>query len=351
MILIYRKKDFLELSKEKKALFSIFANSTYGNVCREENMITIRRYTEKEITLWNNFNKQSKNSLFLFNRAYMDYHQDRFKDHSLLFYNDDKLIALLPMSEHDKKLISHGGLTYGGFITDAKMKQHTMLNCFAELLNYARENEFTSIRYKCIPHIYHNQPAEEDRFALFANNAKLDTIDVSTYVNLTSPLKMPKGRKAQISRAKREGVVVKELIELEDFNRFIELENEVLMERHNVHAVHTGAELKLLRDRLSENIHLFAALRNGNMIAGTVIYEYDQVVHTQYMAANNEARTIGALDLVVSKVIERYKDTKKWLDFGISTEHGKIYLNEGLCSQKEGFGGRTGVYEIWEIAL
>lgn len=314
-------------------------------------MITVVRYTEDKVDIWNQFNKQSKNSLFMFDRNYMDYHKDRFKDHSLLFYDEDKLIALLPMSEHDDMLISHGGLTYGGFITDSKMKQHTMMDCFEELIIYAKENGFQSIRYKCIPHIYHSQPAEEDRFALFANNSRLDTVDVSTYVNLAAPLKMPKGRKAQISRAKREGVIVEELTELEDFKKFIDLENEVLTERHDVRAVHTGEELKLLHDRFPENIHLFASLKDGNLIAGTVLYEYDQVVHTQYMAANDEARTIGALDLAVSTVINNYKETKKWLDFGISTEHGKIYLNEGLCSQKEGFGGRTGVYEIWELNL
>lgn len=314
-------------------------------------MITVVRYTEDKVDIWNQFNKQSKNSLFMFDRNYMDYHKDRFKDHSLLFYDEDKLIALLPMSEHDDMLISHGGLTYGGFITDSKMKQHTMIDCFEELIIYAKENGFQSIRYKCIPHIYHSQPAEEDRFALFANNSRLDTVDVSTYVNLAAPLKMPKGRKAQISRAKREGVIVEELTELEDFKKFIDLENEVLTERHDVRAVHTGEELKLLHDRFPENIHLFASLKDGNLIAGTVLYEYDQVVHTQYMAANDEARTIGALDLAVSTVINNYKETKKWLDFGISTEHGKIYLNEGLCSQKEGFGGRTGVYEIWELNL
>lgn len=314
-------------------------------------MITVVRYTEDKVDIWNQFNKQSKNSLFMFDRNYMDYHKDRFKDHSLLFYDEDKLIALLPLSEHDDMLISHGGLTYGGFITDSKMKQHTMMDCFEELITYAKENGFQSIRYKCIPHIYHSQPAEEDRFALFANNSRLDTVDVSTYVNLAAPLKMPKGRKAQISRAKREGVIVEELTELEDFKKFIDLENEVLTERHDVRAVHTGEELKLLHDRFPENIHLFASLKDGNLIAGTVLYEYDQVVHTQYMAANDEARTIGALDLAVSTVINNYKETKKWLDFGISTEHGKIYLNEGLCSQKEGFGGRTGVYEIWELNL
>ena len=314
-------------------------------------MIEVIKYTDDKAQIWNQFNKQSKNYLFMFDRDYMDYHKDRFEDNSLMFYDEDKLIALLPMSKHDDMLISHGGLTYGGFITDSKMKQHTMLDCFETLKSYCKENGFKTLRYKCIPHIYHKQPAEEDRFALFANQANLQVVDVSTVINLSSPLKMPKGRKAQISRAKREGVLVEELTELEDFNTFIDLENAVLIEHHGTHAVHTGEELKLLHDRFPQNIHLFASLKEGQMIAGTVVYEYDEVVHTQYMAANDEARTIGALDLAVANVIEKYKDSKKWLDFGISTEHGKIYLNEGLCSQKEGFGGRTDIYEIWELNL
>lgn len=314
-------------------------------------MVRIEKYSSEKEDIWNRFNRESKNSLFMFDRKYMDYHSDRFKDHSLLFYDEDKLIAILPLSEHGEELKSHGGLTYGGFITDSKMKQHTMMDCFETFISYVKENGFSKVTYKCIPHIYHNQPAEEDRFALFANGARLNTIDVSTYVNLAAPLKMPKGRKAQISRARREGVVIEELSSLEDFEVFIDLENTVLNERHEVTAVHTGAELKLLKDRLPDNIHLFAALKDGILIAGTVVYEYDAVIHTQYMAADDEARTIGALDLAVATVIEKYRNTKKWLDFGISTEHGKIYLNEGLCSQKEGFGGRTGVYEVWELNL
>lgn len=314
-------------------------------------MISIERYSDDKFSLWNEFNRKSKNSLFMFDRKYMDYHRDRFEDYSLLFYSDDKLIAILPMSKHDNTLVSHGGLTYGGFITDSNMKQHTMQDCFSALVEYSETNKFEKIRYKCIPHIYHSQPAEEDRFALFSIGAKLTTVDVSTYLYLPDPLKMPKGRKAQISRAKREGVVIEELKDKNDYISFIELENKVLLTRHDTQAVHTGEELKLLHDRFPDNIHLFAAVKEGKMIAGTVVYEYDNVVHTQYMAADDEARMIGALDLAVATVMDKYKTTKKWLDFGISTEHGKVYLNEGLCSQKEGFGGRTGVYEIWEIDI
>lgn len=314
-------------------------------------MIQVHRYTEQDNEIWNKFNRESKNSLFMFDRNYMDYHSDRFKDHSLMFYEDEKLIALLPMSEKAETLSSHGGLTYGGFISDTKMKQHTMNDCFEALLTYSREKGFKNIVYKAIPHIYHSQPAEEDHYSLYANGAKLVTVDASTYINLKNPLKMPKGRKAQISRAKREGVTIEVLSDKKAYDAFIELENKVLWERHETKAVHTSEELKLLHDRFPENIHLFAALKGEELIAGTVVYEYGQAVHTQYMAANEEARQIGALDLAVHTVIEKYKDNKLWMDFGISTEHGRIYLNEGLISQKEGFGGRTGVYEIWEIEL
>lgn len=321
-------------------------------------MIKVVEYRESLKLIWDDFVRSSKNPLFMFERNYMDYHKDRFKDNSLLFYeiNDqnpekEDLIAVLPMNIKEGVLYSHGGLTYGGFITNDKTKQHTMLDCFAALKNYAMDRGISNIIYKQIPYIYHLQPAEEDRYALFINNAELLKVEASTVVNLSDPLKMPKGRKAQISRAKREGVEIVEKTSLDDYKTFIALENEVLEARHDTDAVHTGDELHLLYSRFPENIHLYTAMYKGQMVAGTVVFEYANVVHTQYMAANEVAREIGALDLAVKTVIDKYKDSKKWLDFGISTEDGGRVLNHGLISQKEGFGGRTVAYMTWKLAV
>ncbi len=314
-------------------------------------MISVRRYNCIYEEIWNIFNREAKNSLFMFDRNYMDYHKDRFEDHSLFFYNDDELVALLPACIKDDTLVSHGGLTFGGFITGNKMKQHTMNECFEALMDYSHMTGIHSIRYKCIPHIYHSQPAEEDRYSLYANGAKILVVGAATYLNLRNPLKMPKGRKAQISRARREGVEIEVVDDAVSYREFIDLENEVLEGRHGTRAVHSAEEIKMLHDRFPENVHLFVAKKDGRIIAGTVIFEYDQVIHTQYMAANDEARHLGALDLTISTVIEIYKNSKSWMDFGISTEHDRIFLNEGLIAQKEGFGGRTGVYETWEIEL
>ena len=309
-------------------------------------MIEIVRYTSEKKEIWNDFVKKSKNGIFMFDRNFMDYHADRFHDNSLMFFDDGELIAILPMSLHGNELRSHGGLTYGGFITNEKMKQHKMNKCFELLKEYMKDNNISKLIYKVLPHIYHKQPAEEDIYSLYKYNAKIYKVEPSTLVLLKNPLKMPKGRKAQISRAKREGVVIEQS---SYFDKFIELENMVLAEHHNTKAVHTFKELEQLKANFNEEVQLWVASYNNEIIAGSLLFVYDNVIHTQYLAANDKAREIGALDLLVKNIIDTYSDTKDFLDFGISSENNGMFLNEGLISQKEGFGGRTVIYQTWEI--
>lgn len=308
----------------------------------------VRKYSDNDRLVWNDFVHNSKNGIFMFDRKFMEYHKDRFTDNSLLFYDDAKLVALFPASIKEGVLTSHGGLTYGGFITGNDMKQHHMNDCFSVLKEYAISNGIKKIIYKHIPHIYHKQPAEEDLYSLFYNNAQIYKIESSTVVNLKQPLKMQEIRKRQMKKAVKNGVVVKET---NDFKTFISLENEVLQKRHGTRAVHSSQELEFLHSCFPQNIKLFAAFYQGEMIAGTLLFIYDNTIHTQYLAANEVAREIGALDFSIATVIEKYKDTKEWLDFGISTEETGHYLNEGLISQKEGFGGRTNIYQTWKIVL
>ncbi len=314
-------------------------------------MIHAERYTPADQERWNRFNAESRNALFMFDRKYMDYHQDRFRDHSLLFREGEELLALLPMNESGDTLASHGGLTYGGLITGPRLKQKQALECMEEFLRYAREKGFREILWKCIPFLYWSQPAEEDQYALFRCGAELFKVEASTVISLADPLEMATLRKRKIRQADKNGVTVAEVSGREDYEAFIALETRVLEKYHGLRAVHSAAELYLLHSRFPENIRIFAAFLAGAMIAGTVVFEYDRVIHTQYLAADDTARQIGALDLVVSRVIDRYRGQKQWLDFGISTEQGGRVLNEGLIAQKEGFGGRTVVYKTWKINL
>jgi type I restriction enzyme R subunit len=66
----------------------------------------------------------------------------------------------------------------------------------------------------------------------------------------------------------------------------------------------------------------------------------------------------GCQVMVVNKVVSVYDQVLnhdyadyKFFDFGRSTEGDGDYLNEGLISQKEGFGGRGVVYDTYEWRL
>ena len=298
---------------------------------------------------WDDFVDNSKNGTFMLKRAYMEYHSDRFTDFSLMFFKEDKLVAIMPASLHGNQVRSHGGLTYGGIISNTSMKTKLMLEVFEALIQFLKEHNIASLLYKRVPSIYHLYPSDEDLYALFRNNAKLIRRDIATTIDFSAePIKLPKGRKAQISRAKREGVVVESS---EDFKNFIDLENQILVSYHNTKAVHSAEELKILHANFPNEIQLFVSKLEDKTIAGGLLFVCQNLVHFQYLVADETARRIGALDLLISNLIEKYSKDKRYFDFGISTEQEGTYLNEGLIAQKEGFGGRGIAYDFYEIAL
>lgn len=309
-------------------------------------MIHIKSYTTDDKPLWNAFNAESKNGLFMFDRDYMDYHSDRFVDNSLMFYEGDKLLALLPLNKEGDTLYSHQGLTFGGFITSKAMKQEKMCECFNLLLEYMQKEGINKLIYKAIPYIYHKIPAQEDLYALFRNNARLCRADCSTTINLRNPFKMSELRKRGVKKAHKEGVEIEQSL---NFSSFIALVNEVLRTRHQSKAVHNAEELALLQSRFAENIKLFVAKKRNEILAATLLFIYPNLIHTQYLAVSDEGREIGALDLLLKTLIDTYADSKTYFDFGISTESNGEILNTGLISQKEGFGGRTITHQFYEL--
>jgi len=309
----------------------------------------IIRYSKECKCQWDTFVKQTKNSHFFFHRDYMEYHSDRFEDFSLLFFDEkDKLIAMLPANVKDDTLYSHQGLTFGGFLVDHKMKVATMIDLFIELKNFLKEKNIKKLIYKSIPHIYHKLPAEEDRYALFLNDAKLFRQDVTATIDLTNKLKYQEQRKRAVKKAIKNGLMVEESENLEQYWKVLE---KTLKDKHNSKPVHSVDEIVKLHNLFPENIKLFVAKKDDEILSGTVIFENENIVHTQYLANSQKGKELGALDLVIDRLInEVYKD-KKYFDFGISNENNGRYLNIGLINQKEGFGARAVVHDFYELKI
>lgn len=311
-------------------------------------MITIEKYNSAAKKTWDEFVALSKNATFLFKRDYMDYHADRFTDHSLLFYEDGNLIALLPANIKDDIFYSHQGLTYGGFLTNAKMRTPLMLQLFAELLNYLKQNNVKKFIYKPIPQFYSALAAQEDLYALFRNNAVLFRRDVSSVINLKDKITFSELRRRMIKKALAQNLIV---VESNNFAEFHKVLQQNLQAKHQTIPVHNISEIENLCAKFPQNIKLFCCFRENELLAASWVFINQNAVHLQYITSSDEGRKIGALDLVINHLINEKFSDKNYFDFGISTEENGNYLNEGLIAQKEMFGARAFCYDQYLIDL
>lgn len=311
----------------------------------QQTSIKIIEYDKERKIEWNNFVDSSRNGTFLINRNYMDYHSDRFVDNSLMFYDDkDKLLAVLPANIKDQKLYSHQGLTYGGLILDKKATQSKVLDVFETLINYIKKNNIKELIYKKIPYIYESQPCEEDIYALFRNNAELIRCDSSSVVILEGRYPFNKGKKYNVSKAKKENIEVSRSYDLESF---MNIEEKLLKDKYDTKPVHSLKEITSLAEVFPNNIKLFGAFKDKEMLAGVIIYETKLVAHAQYIASSDKGKEFGAVDIIIKSLLDEIYKDKRYFDFGISTEDSGRYLNQGLIAQKEGFGGRSVTYNSY----
>ena len=311
-------------------------------------------YTEDLQSLWDETVRCSRNGTFLFQRNFMDYHKDRYKDESLVFLSDKgKVVGVLPACwiENDTTIASHGGLTYGGFI----IPHHTSLAEVGEMLSLSlkhyRELGAKCFYYKPTPYIYHSEPSEEALYWLFRNDAQLVSRAASQTIDLRQgELQLSTLRKRKIKRSTTHTPAYSNSPQY--LPAYWQLLTDVLKQEHDVKPVHTLEEITLLQNKFPGNIKLYTCLVNERVEAGVLIFEHENTAHAQYISASRLSREAGLLDALLYEVILSYQSKGfKYFDFGISTENGGRYLNTGLAFQKEGFGARTTCYDMYAINL
>ena len=311
-------------------------------------MFEIKQYTQEYKSDWDTFIQSSKNGTFLFMRNYMDYHSDRFADSSFMFYRKGKLEAVLPGNIKDDTFYSHQGLTYGGLLQSAKVTTIDVLSIFGLLNQALRDIGIVKVIYKPVPLIYHQIPAQEDLYALFKLNAVKIGCNISSTIYQNNKIRFNELRRRGVKKSSVAGVTI---IESNQFDQFWSILKHNLENRYNKAPVHSLIEIDSLYKTFQDNIKLYTALLNNETIAGVVLYITANVIHVQYIAATDVGKSIGALDFLFNHLINDDVFTSPIFDFGQSTENMGDYLNENLIFQKEGFGGRGTVYEIYEYNL
>lgn len=312
-------------------------------------MFEIRRYQPQDSQLWDFYVRKSKNATFLFFRDYMDYHNDRFCDHSLLFYVRRRLYAIMPAHEVGTWFCTHRGLTYGGLLMDDAVTTADVLVLFEELNDYLRSQGFNRVLYRAIPWVYHRLPSEEDLYAMFWKcGARLQQRMSGTVISLGEHMPWRKDHRRRLRQAQANGIRVERDGSLEAFWPLL---NDNLMRKFNAQSVHTLDEILMLKSRFQQNIIQYNAYMGDELVAGITFYIMGHVLHGQYSGTNDRGRQFGAMEAIYEQVMYHDFVDMRYIDFGTSNENGGRLLNEGLIAHKEGYGGRTICYDTYEWTL
>lgn len=307
---------------------------------RRNKLIEVASFSKHDARKWDEFVINSTVPNLLFMRNYINYHEDKFIDRSLMCFQNNELVAVFPAAEspvNANEVISHPGLSFGGLISKRSGSQDTVEACLDAISKYFSESGYKTFTYKVVPHIYHTRPFEQDEYFLWKQGFVCNRIDLSVSINLSQRIEFGSRRLRGIKKAGSTLSLSRNMFFIESFWRI--LENN-LKNRHSATPTHSLEEITLLISRFPKDIIPIFAVKDEKCVGGVIIYRSPQVHHAQYIAASNVGQNLGALDFIFDEAVKSAReDGATFFDFGISTTNNGRDLNEGLYSFKYQFGG------------
>lgn len=310
----------------------------------------VKQYQESDYAVWNAFIGQAKNATFLFHRNFMEYHKDRFEDFSLLVYDEEKLIAVLPANRVEETVYSHQGLTYGGLMYSSKINGEIVGDIIESLLFFLKEKGMKFFYFKPIPSFYSSGGNHEIDFFLIKNGAFLDKKEMNLAINLALPLTISKSKLKHFRKIEDLDL---EIVEEQQLQSFWELVLEPrLLEKYDAKPVHTLQEITKLKSNFPDNIKQFSVYYNDDIIAGITLFETDTVVKSQYGATTKKGEELRALDFLFINLIHKYKrEGKQFFDMGIVNDDNEKGYHVGLLKQKEELGCAVYSQDFYKMNL
>lgn len=312
-----------------------------------------RPFRADEAAPWDDFCAASYGATFLHTRRYLTYHGDRFVDRSLVIEDGPRWLGVLPAAQDladAATVVSHPGITYGGVLHQGALRGEAMVQALQAALAAWRAQGHACLRYKPVPHIYAQAPAQDDLWALFRLDARRVRCDLSNCIDLAHRLPQSERRRRALKKAREAGLAIER--GAEHLAHLWPVLEHNLARAHGLKPVHRLAEIETLADRFAHQVRCMVAMHEKQVIAGLVLYLTPQVVHAQYIAASETGQALHALDLLFERAIDDARAMNaRFFDFGISTvEQGRV-LNEGLHRFKSEFGAGNIVHEHYEVML
>ncbi len=315
-------------------------------------MEIIKYQKSKHQQIWDDYVETSNNGTIFHLRKFLAYHQNReFQDHSLMFYENNKIVAVFAAAIIDNCLYSHPGASFGGLVYN----QLSFKDCkeiIALIIEYAKENKTSKITVIPPPFIYYQQYNETMEYCLYNHGFEIAEYYISSFVNLNSePMELIHNRKKRYIKKLKNEIEIKASEDLDAFYPIL-IDNKA---RHNVKPTHSKKELKILMQQFPEQIKLLLSYKNNEVIGGSLVFITNQdSCILFYNMINYEYQELQVASLQIYETLKwAYKNKIKFLDIGVSQlyKNDKIIPHDSLINFKEQFGSQAMIRKVMKLKL
>jgi hypothetical protein len=307
----------------------------------------VTKFEPADSERWDRFVLGSPNGTFLHTRRYLGYHRDRFTDESLLVTTSTgMLVAVLPAAAAPDRstptVVTHPGITFGGLVYDDRLRGERLVQALAGVLESLADRGFTSLDYRPVPAFARRALGDEDVYAAFRLGAERISCHLSAVVDVAHRRAIDAKKRNMLRKAQRSGITLHDGVDR--LSAYWALLTRELGARYAATPVHSLPEITELAGLFPDAIQLRVAEVDGVAVAGALTYRYrEDVIHTQYLAADESGRNTSALELVCDSILgEASEHAVRYVSFGPSTHEEGHILNDSLYRFKHSFGA-TGV--------
>ncbi len=288
-------------------------------------MISIKKYTEKLNNIWDDFIFNSNNGTIFHTQLFLSYHQNKkFINHSLLFFDDDTLLAVLPAAiknNNIKVLHSHPGASFGGVVYKQNLNFVTYNNIISCLEQYCIDNQFDRIKLINTPNVYHQIKDDSFNYLLHWRGF----IQKETYISHYLKHNFQNETLSLLNRRKQR--YIKSIIQKKIFshvvNKNFDLFYPILLESKKLFKTkptHSLKELLILKEKFPQKIHLLLFYQHKTVVGGSMIFFTTKSTALLFYNAINPRYKHEHLATFQLYQCMRFakKNGKKILDFGVS---------------------------------
>lgn len=318
----------------------------------------VEKFTSENAQKWDDFINNSVNGTFLHTRNFLNYHKDRFNDHSLIIKKGSTFVALIPaceVIENNKKIFySHKGSTFGGIVVNNTFNNIAHIdNIFTSLEEYLKKQNFDEVIIKNTSEIFcHGNTSLLDYFYFkygYENYNELSLyIDFQNYSSIIEN-NFSASKRRDFKYSLKHNLCFKTLESDDEIIAFYILLKDSL-KKHNTKPVHSLEELLDFKNtQLTNIVKFYGVYFKDALIVGSMVFNFnDRVFHTQYLASDSKYSDYYPMNFLnYSLIKEAYLKKFKFFSFGISTENKGKILNTSLAQFKENFGAIASINRIY----